>query len=496
MAVIGIVLLIYALIKAMFGYKLYKLSLFFMGFLVGGVVGGLLGAVAMDNAVVAVILGLVLGILCGILNIILMKVGIFIQCFAYGFLAIMIPSIISNLQRFLSFEGIMNAAYNYAATGSTGINPYSLMPIALIVGIIVGVLGVILSRILIIITTGIYGGMIGGAGFCMLIGNLNPGVLIAVALIIAVLGMIVQFLTTGKKNPAVESNTVSENMNTGYEQARETSLVNDSQTMKTPHENSNQAMESLRENGGRAVEALKSNGGRAVAAMRENGEKAAGAVRQMGESGVASMKNYWQTTEEKILSREQKFESEELLAQIERNLYSNTAMSFVMTFLEAITIVVAVLFALIGMIHYRYTVYWLIYGLFVGIHDGMPLLLAACLLGAIKRRHELVLGILGGGALISFIMVLMGLRAYGFYSYGIQLWYNVPAIVLYVCLAAIYCVKVMKISPQSETRMQIPIRQGRGASVKQPENGKFCEQCGAKLNDTSRFCAKCGKPVT
>ncbi|MCM1145856.1 MAG: DUF4203 domain-containing protein, partial [Lachnoclostridium sp.] len=195
---IGIILLIYGVVKALFGYKLYKISLFFVGFLVGAVVGGLIG-VAAGNAVVAILAALLLGVLFGFLNIVLAKLGIFIQCFAYGFMAVMAPAVM----KLMDPSALIQGGYNLITTGSSGLSdPRAMIPIALIVGIIIGIIGVIFSRIIIILTTAVFGGMAGSVGLCLLVGNFEIGLLLIVAAAIAILGMVVQFLTTGRKKDA------------------------------------------------------------------------------------------------------------------------------------------------------------------------------------------------------------------------------------------------------------------------------------------------------
>ena len=77
MVVLGIILLLYGLCKAFFGYKLYKISLFFAGVLIG--VG--IGIIACRGVITTVVVSILLGILCGILSVVLMRVVYFFNAY-------------------------------------------------------------------------------------------------------------------------------------------------------------------------------------------------------------------------------------------------------------------------------------------------------------------------------------------------------------------------------------------------------------------------------
>ena len=203
MVVLGIILLLYGLCKAFFGYKLYKISLFFAGVLIG--VG--IGIIACRGVITTVVVSILLGILCGILSVVLMRVGIFLQCFIYGVLAIMIPTIVSTLIGLANVEGLISVGVSLIQTGRTGIDFTSSLPLALVVGLLAGVLGVIFTRILLIVSTALIGGLVSGVGICLLILQMNVVVVGITGLTIMILGIVIQPKTNKKKD---KKNTINE----------------------------------------------------------------------------------------------------------------------------------------------------------------------------------------------------------------------------------------------------------------------------------------------
>lgn len=474
--IIGIFLLLYGIVKAMFGYKLYRIALFFAGFLVGAVIGGLVGFV-LAGKVTAVLMGLLIGILFGILNIILEKLGIFIQCFTYGFMVVMVPS----LMKLLNPQTLLQGGYNFLTTGNSGLSdPRDMIPLALIVGIIFGIIGVILSRIIIILTTSVFGGVMGSLGLCMMIGKFETGLLLVVALIIAVLGMIVQFTTTGNKAKVSHGNTqipetqavvnapaVEQNISIPEKRAPKIDIS--SQTAAA-QEYASKALESLKENGGRAAEV----------------------VRRTGETGLADLQNRQRVAAEAVNSRNRGFSMEEILIQIESNLYQNRIMAWIFPFLEVWTIAAAVLFIILGISYtarYHVSGFGLVlYGIVSGLEKGKLVFLVAAFLGMIKRRPQFVFAVLGTECLAEFVMGIM--EPISFLS---RIW----TIALYLLLM-FWCYRTFYVHNSGVQgifagKFDIAGQGGKfsGTSEK-PQDRQICPQCGAATSSKMKFCAKCG----
>ncbi|MCM1088836.1 MAG: DUF4203 domain-containing protein [Muribaculaceae bacterium] len=538
---IGIILLIYGVVKALFGYKLYKISLFFVGFLVGAVVGGLIG-VAAGSAVVGVLAALLLGVLFGFLNIVLAKLGIFIQCFAYGFMAVMAPAVM----KLMDTSALIQGGYNLLTTGSSGLSdPRDMIPIALIVGIIIGIIGVIFSRIMIILTTAVFGGMAGGVGLCLLVGNFEIGLLLIVAAAIAVLGMGVQFLTTGRKKDAQADTSPNDGnpQETGAYMAApgqgipmagagmampeqavpmagagivtpEQSIPMTGAGMGTPEPGMAASGQSApRADFSRQTAAAQEYASKALDSLKENGGRAVETVRRTGENGISDLKARQRSAEEAVRERNRGFSMEELLIQLESCLYQNRVMAWIFPFLEAITIAAAVIFIIIGILYGKgrggdffmlmayasgnnfyseVNVFGLVlYGIFYGLELGKILFILAAFLGMIKRRPWFVFIVCGIECLTELVMGIMAP-----FSFLGRIW----TIALYLLLM-FWCYRIFFVH-SGKTQMVSPARRivpesGEKASnpTVKPQNIPICPQCGTAVSPAMKFCAKCGQAL-
>lgn len=478
-SILGIILLFYGLVKAAFGYKLYRIALFCVGFLVGAVIGGLIGA-ALGGKIVAVIVGLLIGILFGFLNIVLEKLGIFIQCFAYGFMVVMVPAVI----KLMNAQTLLQGGYNYLMTGSSGLSdPRDMIPFALIVGIIFGIIGVILSRIIIILTTSVFGGIMSGMGLCMLIGNFEIGLLLVVALIIAAMGMIVQFKTTGKKEKVSGEQAQTPEMQAGgnVSAVKQNAPIPEKSVPKIDI--------------GSQTAVAQEYASKALGSLKENGGRAAEAVRRTGETGIADLQNRQRAVAEAAHSRNRGFSMEELLIQIESSLYQNRIMAWIFPFLEAWTIAAAVLFIILGISYaarYHESSFGLVfYGIVLGLEKGKIVFLVAGFLGMIKRRPQFVFAVLGTECLAELIIGIME---------PISLLSRIWTIALYLLLM-FWCYRTFYVHnsgvqgvPVWKFRLTEQGRKFNEASEK-PQDRQVCPQCGATITSKMRFCAKCGQAL-
>lgn len=169
---IVVIAMIPSLLQCFFGYKMLKFWIAFNGFCVGGIIGALIGmAVGGENGgagMAAVILALILGILGAWLAFKLYMLGVFLQCFVMGFL--------------------FGAILGYFA-GSTS----AMVPVGIICALVAAIAGVILTKPIIIISTGLTGGLSVGVCLAVLFDAKSPAVGIVLGLILAALGIFVQF---------------------------------------------------------------------------------------------------------------------------------------------------------------------------------------------------------------------------------------------------------------------------------------------------------------
>ncbi len=176
---LGIVLLLWGLANAFFGYKIFKVVLaitgFFTGMLLLPMVVGLFLFFSTDisegsSIALIVLLGLVGGVIGAVLAVLLYKVGVF---FSVGMMG------------FIMFFVIVRQAW-----------------LALVLGIICGIVGVILDKYVIIVSTGLSGGSLAGVGVGMITGNFGA-FLIAIGLIFGICGIVFQVWMERRKPAAV-----------------------------------------------------------------------------------------------------------------------------------------------------------------------------------------------------------------------------------------------------------------------------------------------------
>ena len=182
------VMLIISLLQCFFGYKLIKLWISIGGFFVGCLMGALIAIILSEQSAWAVILTiLIFGALGAWLAFKFFKVGVFLECFALGFV----------------FGAILGYYFG---------KEQAIAPAGLLFALAAGILGVILIKPVFILTTGISGGTSAGSCLAILGKWQNPDLAIIVGLVIAALGIYVQFMMNRKKpkNPQVPQNGFSE----------------------------------------------------------------------------------------------------------------------------------------------------------------------------------------------------------------------------------------------------------------------------------------------
>ncbi len=176
---LGIVLLLWGLANAFFGYKIFKVVLaitgFFTGMLLLPTVVGLFLFFSTDisegsSIALIVLLGLVGGVIGAVLAVLLYKVGVFFSVGMMGFIV---------------FFVIVQQVWP-----------------ALVLGIICGIVGVILDKYVIIVSTGLSGGSLAGVGVGMITGNFGA-FLIAIGLIFGICGIVFQVWMERRKPAAV-----------------------------------------------------------------------------------------------------------------------------------------------------------------------------------------------------------------------------------------------------------------------------------------------------
>lgn len=480
LAAIGVLLAAYGLLKAMLGYKMFKFSLFCSGFGVGAVTGVLIGGYMLlsgdANGAVVVMAGLLFGIIFGVLCLLLWRVGVFIMCFVYGCLFVLIPSVI--FEGMSLFTELSKGKFDF----NSDFNLEGVIFFALVVGLVLGVVGVILARPVVIVVTGITGGMFTGAGLCMMTEQYSFVMFFIIGILAAGIGILIQFMTTrGSKTKNPSYGYGNQPVVRNQQLAGNQQVVGNQQTARQQapmqQTSSQQPGADLRENISQNAASAQKYASQTLEGLKENGGKAAAAIRRTGKEGMETLRSRQKTAMEQALARKKDMTETDLLIQTESALYQSRVTAWILPFVEPLTGVAAVLFILLG-------VCWIkgVYGIFYGLEMGMPVFLAACLLSAVKRNRLMASGILGGAALVEVILGVWQPAAF---------WVRIWLIALYMGLLVWYNrsflgKKADMLFGSSVKRMAA----GKGAG--QQSSGSFCEKCGAELSGNVKFCPKCG----
>lgn len=271
--------------------------------------------------------------------------------------------------------------------------------------------------------------------------------------------------TMNTANASVNTSAIAQNSNAA--EARKTA-----QSTAAP----NQTMEHLKQSGAQSLDSLKENSG-----------KAAAAIAATSAAGMAALQQKRQENTEKAVAKDADVSFDEVMDQLEAKVYKNTAMSWVMTFLEYIAAAVVVICMIIGMIYFGRFAYafgglYILRGALYGIVSTLPIVFVASVLGVIKRNHLFVAILLGVETLA---VLLMGILGFGFRTLtflslaGVLVWYILTFV----------------------TKTQMPAFQKKAATTEnvspapaatETVTSHFCAQCGTKITGNVKFCPKCG----
>ncbi|MCL2015955.1 MAG: zinc ribbon domain-containing protein [Defluviitaleaceae bacterium] len=161
---IGAILIIVGGLNAFFGYKIFKILITVISFIIGMAVGVVLFGAMAGSIGFGIILGLAFGVGCAVLAVKFYFFAVFLYCGLWG-----------GVLGFLLSDG------NYA--------------VALILFVIVGFVGAYLERHVIILSSALGGGAALGIGLGLLLGVSGIGVYIFLIFLAFVAGAIVQYKT-------------------------------------------------------------------------------------------------------------------------------------------------------------------------------------------------------------------------------------------------------------------------------------------------------------
>lgn len=195
MIVVGLILIAFGACAAFFGYQIYRIFVFFQGLITGIIIGGILGN--------SILLSLLFGIVVGIMGVVLLRLGVFLQCFASGFGVVFFPLLVQKIMGYLNWRSILEMARDYYFSGeiASGLKQdiTTVFIIALVVGVIIGLIGLIFTRIMITVITALAGGAIAGFGILALFRGVAPQIAIIFGIVLAIGGIVYQYSEWKKK---------------------------------------------------------------------------------------------------------------------------------------------------------------------------------------------------------------------------------------------------------------------------------------------------------
>jgi len=173
------------------GYRIFKSVLGFYGFLIGAALGGGLAAVLGAGQLIAIIAAVVVGLICAVLAVSLYFVGVFLAGAALG--------VFAGVSLSSALKGV----------------PLLTLILGVVLGVIGGLAALLLQKLIIILSTASIGSaeIVIGAAYFLTSGRAlqwfsDPsaarkelGPVAVLWLLVAIVGVLIQYTITGKKRP-------------------------------------------------------------------------------------------------------------------------------------------------------------------------------------------------------------------------------------------------------------------------------------------------------
>ena len=206
LAILGVILAIPGAIQCFFGYRVLKLYISLMGFLVGVLGFSIIGVLATGSMGSGLLIGLLGGALVAFIAFKLHKLAVCLINGANAMLAMTILGFASGV------EYALRCLEPAAIEEHTGAG----LIVGLVVGVIVAVLTAILYRPVVILSTALQGGVFLGSGLCMMLFAMDT--FLTAILLCTLLGAIFQFYNTRAEGRAAKEQRRQERQS--WKQAR------------------------------------------------------------------------------------------------------------------------------------------------------------------------------------------------------------------------------------------------------------------------------------
>ena len=192
LAILGLILVIPGIIQCFFGYRVLKLYITIIGFLVGLLAFSIVGTLAAGSLGAGLLIGLLGGLLLAFLAFKLHKLAVCLINGANAMLAMAIMGIVVCTGDRLSQLDLSNLEESAA----------DILVVGLVAAVIVAVLTAILYRPVVILSTAFQGGVFLGCGLCMMLFALD--MILAAFLLCFVAGAAFQFYNTRAEGRAAK----------------------------------------------------------------------------------------------------------------------------------------------------------------------------------------------------------------------------------------------------------------------------------------------------
>jgi membrane protease subunit (stomatin/prohibitin family) len=442
MQIIAVIVMIPAILQCFFGYKLLKFWMSFTGFLIGGCIGLLIGLAACGtnsgNAAIPIILSLIFGVLGAWIAFKLYKIGVFLMCFAMGF--------------------IFGAILGYFAGGTS-----MMVPLGVIFAFIAAIAGVILMKPVIIISTSLTGGILAGVCLVKAFGSQNSTVGIVLGILLAALGIYVQF----KMNKKAHEQPVPKADNVYYDQRPATVAQQTSQS-NISLEAENQSL--ANDNFDKVAANMAAGATKAFNTVKDSTIKTSAAV-------MERLKTKVEQDNETAAKKAKGLSFDEVCENLGEIFYKNNVLKYIMPFAEYILYFLAAL-SVVGILLSGY------------LYMLSAIYLVCCLLVLAKSKY----GALSISLTCFTVAGLIGTVRSFEYQVSFYQFFLLLELALYVLLTILAYKKFFS------TDKGISLRQKFAAIVALPKSGTSvikvrCPICGTLCDETTAICHNCGKEL-
>lgn len=425
---IAVMVFLFSSIQCFFGYKLTKLWIAISGFFLFGLIGLGIG-IASGSKDGAIVWALVFAIIGAFIAFKLYQIGVFILAFIGGLVM--------------------------------GVLIFNAISFGVVLGVILGVLSIILMKPVIIISTAIPAGMAAGNSLITIFGSNSKGLGIALGVVYAIAGIIVQWITNkDEKSKNTISGETSANTNVSLNKDE---MQNDA--FKDVENVQNQIVDTMSEMITQANNNINNNISKAKQKLEEEREKA---------SKEAKGLNIF-----------------EVLSELKLILYSSNIFKYIILYCEIIMYYLAVqeIIAAYVYVNSYSALSWQLSK--VGVLLGIII----CILALSKKKYYSVITYYSVASITYIIKFLYLIK----FQFNIeQLLYSVVIIGIDILVIKLFLKTEEGVEFKNKVRGLFLNNITSASTSNKTVKTKImvrCHKCGKLCNETDKFCGACGEQI-